>query len=513
MELDTRSVPSPIDTTVMAVYARRSRKEELRPGEQETSTEQQIRACLKFAADHGWYVPDHHLYTESGVSAYLPGVTRARFDDMIAALDRREVAGLVVWKWDRATRNSSDTTRLTNLLDSGVILASVTEGVIDASQPMGSVNFELVGSLNKMFAKTISINAKRGKAALAQTGKPAMGGRRRFGFEADQITHREDEADLLRDAARRLLAGESSSSIVKRWNRDGIRMPGGSYWQVTPLRRVLTNPRVAGLRQHQGQVIGDAAWDAILDRTTWEAVCRHFGTPERRKGGHPAQYLLTGFIWCGHCERQRLFGRTRQGRRLYVCSPQRGGCHLVVSADPLEAWVSARALDLLKNPKVTYAIAQAGADDGRVAALHTEHDDLLKRQRELAVVLANPKKRFQAALDAAQQVETRLAEVKDELSRALPNHRARMALRYSDTPEWSWHAADMDEDGRRAHRRNLLACVFDRIIVHPIGQGTAGRFDARRVEIIPVAELRQPDGPLSDTTVSAIVTQVLRSRS
>jgi site-specific DNA recombinase len=492
---------------VMAVYARRSRKEELRPGEQETSTEQQIRACLKLAADHGWYVPDHHIYQEAGKSAYLPGVTRARFDDMVAALERREAAGVVVWKWDRATRNSDDTTRLTNLLDEGVILASVTEGVIDASQPMGSVNFELVGSLNKMFAKTISVNSRRGKAALAQSGKPAMGGRRRFGFEPDQITHRQDEADLLRDAAKRILAGESSSSIVKRWNRDGVRMPGGSPWQVTPLRRVLTNPRIAGLRQHRGEVLEGvtAAWEPIIDRATWEAVCRRFGTSEHRKGGRPAQFLLTGFIWCGSCERQRLYGRTAEGRRLYVCQPQRAGCNLVVSADPLEAYVSERALELLDTPAVTAALIQASHDDGRVAALHAEHDKLLERQRELADQAANPDLPLAVTVRASQAVEARLAEVQAELGRAMPKRRL-LAQRYRDSAEWSWHAPDLDDDERRAHRRNLLGLVVERIVISPVGHGTSGKFNPARVQIVPAEEL------VSDATTARIVRQVLRAR-
>jgi site-specific DNA recombinase len=495
------------EPTVMAVYARRSRKDELRPGEQETSTEQQIRACLKLAADHGWFVPDDHIYTEAGKSAYLRGVVRGRFDDMVAAVESRQVAGVVVWKLDRASRNSYDTARMSDLLDGGAIIASVLEGVINPSDPMGAVRIEQQGVFNKMVARAIQINTQRGKEARARSGKPAGGGLRRFGFEPDQVTHREVEAELLRDAAKRLLAGESSSSIVKSWNRAGVRMVGGSMWHVTSLRRTLTNPRIAGLQQYRGQILEGvkAAWEPILDRTTWEAVRRHFGTPERRKGGRPAQFLLTGRIWCGQCERQRLFGRTKDGRRIYTCQPQRGGCNTLVSADHLEAYVSEKALELLDTTAVTAALIQASQDDGRVAALHAEHDKLVERQRELADQAANPDLPLAVTAQAAQAVEARLAEVKEELARVLPKRRL-LALRWADTPEWSWYAPDMDDAERLAHRRALLGLVISKVVVKPLGHASAGKFDPSRVVIQPVEELT------SDATTAAIVRAVLAAR-
>ncbi len=518
----------------LAVYARRSRKEELKPGEHETSTEQQIRECLKFAADHGWTVPDHHIYQEAGLSAYLRGVKRGRFDDMVAALERREVAGVVVWKLDRATRNTRDTARLTDLLDDGAIIASVSEGIVDASSPMGSVHIEMQGTFDKMVSRAISINARRGKAALARTGKPAMGGRRRFGFEDDQQTHRTDEVALLRDAAEVIKAGASYSSIVKRWNRDGVRMPGGSPWSVTPLRRVLTNPRVAGLRQqrscyrkiddehrrhcvewlcqdrhpdrdHCTRIVGAASWEPILDRATWEWLCRHFATADQRKGGRPTSYLLTGYVWCADCQ-WRLFGRWKDGRRIYTGQAARG-CQHVVSADPIEELVADRALELLDTPQVTAAIIGAKSDDSRVAALHDEHDALVQRQHDLAGQAANPGIPLSVVAEAAQTVDRRLAVVKEELARVLPRKRA-LALRWADTPSWSWHHGDPADHGDElalvTHRRGLLGLVVKRVEVRPVGRTTAGRFDSGRVHIVPVPELE------SNATVRRIVARVLR---
>src|SRR5512132_3099111 len=54
----------------LAIYARRSRPEELEPGDQETSTERQVTDCRKLADLKGWHVPEWHIYREAGVSGY-----------------------------------------------------------------------------------------------------------------------------------------------------------------------------------------------------------------------------------------------------------------------------------------------------------------------------------------------------------------------------------------------------------------------------------------------------------
>jgi hypothetical protein len=57
------------------------------------------------------------------------------------------------------------------------------------------------------------------------------------------------------------------------FNRRGIKPAGGKKngeskidnWQGSTLRRVLISPRIAGLREHNGEVVGKAVWPAIID--------------------------------------------------------------------------------------------------------------------------------------------------------------------------------------------------------------------------------------------------------
>jgi site-specific DNA recombinase len=66
---------------------------------------------------------------------------------------------------------------------------------------------------------------------------------------------------------------------------------------------MLLRPRIAGLRQYQGVVIGPAAWPAILDRDTYEGIRAVLTNRGRRSPGltNARKYLLSGIATCGVC--------------------------------------------------------------------------------------------------------------------------------------------------------------------------------------------------------------------
>ncbi len=60
----------------------------------------------------------------------------------------------------------------------------------------------------------------------------------------------------------------SLRSIAFDFNKRGIKPAGGKKngeskidkWQGSTLRRVLLSPRIASLREHNGEVVGKAVW-------------------------------------------------------------------------------------------------------------------------------------------------------------------------------------------------------------------------------------------------------------
>lgn len=136
------------------------------------------------------------------------------------------------------------------------------------------------------------------------------------------------EAELIREAARRVLNGETLVSIVGEWNDRGVTTTTGGPWRINALSSLLIQPRLAG----GGPV------PAILDAVTHQRLLalrharRKEGPADLRREGH-RRYLLTGFLRCWRCG-ARLGGTTRvttTGSPCYRC-PSRGagGCSGVV---------------------------------------------------------------------------------------------------------------------------------------------------------------------------------------
>jgi site-specific DNA recombinase len=71
------------------------------------------------------------------------------------------------------------------------------------------------------------------------------------------------EAEAIKEAATRVLRGESLRSIAMDWNERGIKTLGGRKWQGSLIRRVLMSPRIAGLKDHRGEIVGEATWPEI----------------------------------------------------------------------------------------------------------------------------------------------------------------------------------------------------------------------------------------------------------
>jgi site-specific DNA recombinase len=121
---------------------------------------------------------------------------------------------------------------------------------------------------------------------------------REGGLEVD-----EGEAAVIREAASRVLAGETPNSIARDLSRRGITAADGSgAFYTRRLKRILVNPRITGLRAYKGEVIRDATWPAILPRETWEAVRAILNDPARGRGGHSPRWPLAGVAICGLCK-------------------------------------------------------------------------------------------------------------------------------------------------------------------------------------------------------------------
>jgi hypothetical protein len=317
-----------------------------------------------------------------------------------------------------------------------------------------------------------SRRVRRAKEAKAAVGEP-MGDVRAFGWrrsvspkvdpdaaKRNGMEQVPDEADAIRDAARRVLAGEGITSIARLWNAKGYRRPrGATAWNATTLRNVLTSPRNAGLVQHRGDIVGEAQWEPIVDRATYERVVATLNDPARRVGPR-RRSTFTGVFVCGICG-QKLSRNSSKGRVVWTCktAPGTDRCgKLGITADLVEPVITeavVRAVDLGDLPRALHA--QPDTDDGDAGGL------VLLEQRliDLAEAFAQGDIGRREWLAGRKKVEEQLAAVRANVTKTRrgavldPYHGGATTLRAV------WDALTDEQ------RNLILHAALDRVVVHP----------------------------------------------
>ena len=311
--------------------------------------------CRALAAQVGWGVAD--VYVDNDLSAYS-GKPRPAYRRLLEDLGAGRIDAVLAWHADRLHRAPAELEEFIRICDSrGVEVRTVKAGELDLGTASGRMVARILGDVARHESEHKSERIRRKHLELAEAGKVVGGGTRPFGFEADRLTVRESEAELIREAARRVLAGDSLRGICADWNRRAVVTSTGGPWRQQVLRRLLMSGRIAGWREHRGVLVAPAVWPAIVDRATVDRLRARLGDPSRRTAGPEARrYLLSGgLLRCGPCGRP-LRARPRVDHmRRYVCpsGPGYGGCGgIAIVAQPLEDLVVERVLDVLDSPVV-----------------------------------------------------------------------------------------------------------------------------------------------------------------
>lgn len=246
------------------------------------------------------------------------------------------------------------------------------------------------------------------------------GGPRGYGLEPGNRVLREAEAARIRAWATHVLAGGSLRSIAADLNAAGVPTVTGSPWRGEVVRKILLNPRVAGLRVHNGQE--HPSWSPeIIAPATWRALKVILGNPDRRLNpGSPARkYLGVGLFTCERCPGTTVrTGMNRTGGRTYVCP----SCHRSWKADPIDDWLVGPdgLVELLLASEDQRARLLPRRESGvDLAALETEASAIRTNMGELATEYALARGAVKTALQQGMAAgEARLAEIEAEIVRA-----------------------------------------------------------------------------------------------
>jgi DNA invertase Pin-like site-specific DNA recombinase len=368
------------DTVQAAVYCRIS----LAKHGDTVKVDDQEKLCRKVAAQRGWRISDVHVFKDSNRSAWQRNRRRPAWDAMLQAVDDGQVGAIVVYHGDRLIRQPWDLELLLRLADDkGIRLASPTgERNLDSADDRFILRIEAAQACRE--SDNTSRRTRAHYARQAEQGLVRLGGRggRAFGFEPDGRTIRQTDAEMLREVADRVLAGEQMGPICRDLNARGYRTTTGSEWRHGALKKVLQRPRLAGLLPHR-LGLAPAAWPAILDRDVWEAVgavldgkAAGFGYATNAR-----RYLLSGIAVCGSCSSPLAIRHTTRAESLRGYGCLNGVCPARVHRNVrhLDAYVVGHVLEMLADERVRARLSAPAQPDlsAKLAGLEARREALL----------------------------------------------------------------------------------------------------------------------------------------
>lgn len=320
----------------------------------EGDLELQRAKVIALAKRHGAVIVEWYEDNDKSASRYAVGV-RTEFWRLLDDVRAGRIDMILFYDSDRFLRDPPELEDMIDLCDEMRDLRIEHEtGDLNLKTDGGRLIARMLCAKAAGESDATSRREKIRHEQIAKEGRPSGGGMRAFGYDESGMVLREDEAKLIRDAAKRVLAGQSVRSIAREWTEAGVPtatwQPGEPVkpWAMQTVKRILVSARIAGQREHYEhrivrnrkagtrkrvrEYVGTfpAAWPAIISEEDHARLRSLLGDPGRRTSSPQAfsrRYLLSGLLYCGRegCG-QKMGGAQRNGKDGYTCHRE-GGCH------------------------------------------------------------------------------------------------------------------------------------------------------------------------------------------
>lgn len=453
------------------VYTRVSRD---RSGVERSVTEQE-NACREFCRLQGWEVAA--VFTDNDISAsrYTRKI-RPQFEVLMGELPK--YSALVTWEASRATRDLDVYAKLRKVCRDHGVLWAYSGRVYDLARGDDSFSTGLEMLLSERSSDDTSSRIRRTVKSQAVAGKPhgrvPFGYRREYDPDTGKLIRQvpdENEAPVIREAARRVLGGESIYAICRDFEIRSV--PGISLkrWDTARIKRILSSPTYMGKRVLRGEVIGDADWEPLLSAETFEALAGVFANDKHKPKYHGTgpRHLLTGIAKCGVCGSpvSRIPNR-KHGKESYICKEN---WHVGRRKDWVDELVTAVVLARLRQPDALQAVNRTAGP---------EAEDLARRLRTLEQRLEG----FYAEAATGALSATGLARVEERINREMDGTREQLRAAATPTaltiPDPA-ALADTWERQSLVHRREVINALMV-VEILPAKPGSQ-KFDPETIRI------------------------------
>jgi site-specific DNA recombinase len=492
-----------------ALYTRISRDQEGK----KLGVERQRQDLEAFASSSGLAVVGHYEDNDIGASTSSTK-PRPEYERMLSDVRAGKLDVILAYTASRLTRRPDEREELIRLSQRfGIRLQFKNSPTVDLSTADGRKMARLLGAIDTGETEGIAERVSRAAKQRAANGQ-MHGGRPAFGYEAVRqvvdnryrivrLDHHPEHARWVREAARRLLAGESLYGIARDWEAKDRATANGAVWRPRTIKRIVTSPAVAGLREYDGQLIPAKDWKPILKRADWDRLRALLGDDMHQSRPFPTgqtapKHALSGLMRCKLCgNRLASMPAGKAGPASFYCSSFAGqrrkdgqvitrgtGCGKIrIAMAPVEQWVFDQLLDYLQSPELEAAMAA------------TPTEDLAQRQTELRASIEADSERLDAIddehtdglLDDArwrrqvQRLTTRIEANRNALAEVEARDAAPVAPD-ADAVMRGWKRHGSGSRADNAWRRSTLGMFIEQVTISPHPSGAAVNLTRRRGE-------------------------------
>ncbi|OLT32677.1 hypothetical protein BJF84_00135 [Rhodococcus sp. CUA-806] len=413
--------------------------------------------CQKLAERLGWTVGK--VYEDNSVSAFKRKA-RPEWTAMLDDLRSGTRDGLIAYDLDRVARQPRDLEDLIDAVELKKIPTAVVTGDVDLGTDNGVFMARFLVNMANKSSRDTGRRVARAAQQRAEQGIPQKAKHRPFGYTADYAIV-PDEAAMIRDAYKRVIAGENLTSITKSFAK--FETVGGGRWYRGTVKKILQRAANAGIRTYKGTEVGSGNWEPIVDRKTYEAAMAVFESAAKPMPDMTNAHLLSSIARCGLCGFP-MYGRRRNNsnKPQYVCMPTHGGCGRIArQKEPLDAFIEELVqehIDRLVPPKIEL---DNTADE--VASIESKIDELQQANLAGDISLRD----FMTLVNGYREQLKSLQKAKAKA----------VGVQVSET------FAEKFADGNLSQKRVIIKRYIEAIVINPTKKG-ARKLDYDAIQVL-----------------------------
>lgn len=454
---------------------------------------------------------------------------RESFKRLIDDLEKNQFDAdvLAIWESSRGSRRTSEWNDLIDLCEKRGVQIWVTthSRLYDPSNARDRRSLQEDAVDAEFESAKTSERIRRDVRAAAEKGRPH--GKHIYGYQRvyDETTRalvkvipHPEHSLIVKEAAKRIAAGESFYGVAKDFNERGIapRRPtrkdhrADLGWTPPAVKQMLTMPAYAGKRQHQGEIVGDAVWPALIEYPEWQKLQVIMSPVERKRTNDwPAAHLLSGIALCGVCGAPLRVGKQNAGRKpvdaegnplldadgvpvkrafyyTYVCSGVPGrlgpdgkkGFHVAMRETHLDEVATELLLARLERPDFLAMVGERG--EGNDVERQALLDEIAGYHEYLDGVRAQAaeKMRFDLLMDQETRIEPKIRAAQSKLESLAEMDPLVVKLVTEGAIHEGWKAMELPEQ-----RRVMRAVLAPR--VNRVGKGWKGQKGINKERVDP----------------------------